>query len=194
MPLHNFPQLLLASKSPRRKELLKQLGLDFQVVLQDVKEDFPEEMQKQEVSTFLAKKKATAIRSELSDDNTVIVASDTIVLMGDVIYHKPKDKADAIRILSELSGKAHKVITGVCLMSKEKCVTFSDTATVFLAPLTMKEIHFYIDNYAPYDKAGAYAIQEWIGLAKVEKIEGTYNTIVGLPTQKLYQKLVDEFC
>lgn len=194
MSLHNFPPLLLASKSPRRKALLEQLGLSFQIVLQDIEEDFPATLSKREVPAFLAQKKATAIRSQLPDKQTVIVASDTIVLMNDTIYHKPTDKADAIRILSELSGKAHEVITGVCLMSQTKHITFADTAKVFLAPLTHEEINFYIDTYAPYDKAGAYAIQEWIGLAKVEKIEGTYNTIVGLPTQKLYQKLVEEFC
>jgi septum formation protein len=189
-----FPSLILASKSPRRKDLLNQLGFTFEIVLQDVEENFPDELDKKEVPSFLAKKKATAIQDHLKDNQTVIVASDTIVLMDDTIYHKPTDAADAFRILSELSGKSHEVITGVCLMSKEKCITFSDTATVFLAALTPEEIHFYIDNYQPFDKAGAYAIQEWIGLAKVQKIEGTYNTIVGLPTQKLYQTLVDEFC
>jgi len=189
-----FPPLILASKSPRRKDLLNQLGFTFEIVLQDVEETFPDELDKKEVPSFLAKKKATAIQDHLKDNQTVIVASDTIVLMDDTIYHKPTDAADAFRILSELSGKSHEVITGVCLMSKEKCITFSDTATVFLSALTPEEIHFYIDNYQPFDKAGAYAIQEWIGLAKVQKIEGTYNTIVGLPTQKLYQTLVDEFC
>jgi septum formation protein len=189
-----FPSLILASKSPRRKDLLNQLGFTFEIVLQDVEENFPDELDKKEVPSFLAKKKATAIQDHLKDNQTVIVASDTIVLMDDTIYHKPTDAADAFRILSELSGKSHEVITGVCLMSKEKCITFSDTATVFLSALTPEEIHFYIDNYQPFDKAGAYAIQEWIGLAKVQKIEGTYNTIVGLPTQKLYQTLVDEFC
>ena len=189
-----FPSLILASKSPRRKDLLNQLGFTFEIVLQDVEENFPDELDKKEVPSFLAKKKATAIQDHLKDNQTVIVASDTIVLMDDMIYHKPTDAADAFRILSELSGKSHEVITGVCLMSKEKCITFSDTATVFLSALTPEEIHFYIDNYQPFDKAGAYAIQEWIGLAKVQKIEGTYNTIVGLPTQKLYQTLVDEFC
>jgi septum formation protein len=194
MQQQQFPPLILASKSPRRKDLLNQLGFTFEIVLQDVEENFPDELDKKEVPSFLAKKKATAIQDHLKDNQTVIVASDTIVLMDDTIYHKPTDATDAFRILSELSGKSHEVITGVCLMSKEKCITFSDTATVFLSALTPEEIHFYIDNYQPFDKAGAYAIQEWIGLAKVQKIEGTYNTIVGLPTQKLYQTLVDEFC
>lgn len=188
-----FPTLLLASKSPRRKDLLTQLGLKFEIVLQDVVEDYPNTLPKNEIPEYLAIKKATAVQQHLQE-HQVIVASDTIVLMNGIVYGKPKDADEAYKILSELSGKSHQVITGVCLMDNYKCVTFADTATVHLAALTTAEIKFYVDNYQPFDKAGAYAIQEWIGLAKVEKIEGTYNTIVGLPTQKLYKTLVEEFC
>ncbi|BDS10208.1 Maf family nucleotide pyrophosphatase [Aureispira anguillae] len=182
------PHLLLASKSPRRKQLLNELGFDFDVVLQDVVEDFPEDLPKAQVPEFLAQKKAQAVRGHL-EKGKVILASDTIVLMGDTIYHKPKDYEDAVRILSELSGKVHQVITGVCLLSLEKEVVFSDVAKVHFAPISLEEIDFYVKKFQPYDKAGAYAIQEWIGLAKIQKIEGAYNSIVGLPTQKVYDAL-----
>ncbi len=188
----DYPLILLASKSPRRKELLTQLGFDFEIVLQEVEEVFPDDLPKKNVPEYLAKLKANGIKSHLRK-NTVILASDTVVLLDNCIYHKPKDYDDAVRILTELSGKSHEVITGVCLMSQDKCITFSDTAKVFFAPLSKEEIDFYIQKYQPFDKAGAYAIQEWIGLAKIEKIEGTYNTIVGLPTQKVYEAIRTEF-
>ncbi|WMX13011.1 MULTISPECIES: Maf family nucleotide pyrophosphatase [unclassified Aureispira] len=183
------PSILLASKSPRRKQLLTELGFEFEVVLQDIVEDFPEELQKKEVPAFLAQQKANAVRTHLTNGK-VILASDTIVLLEDTIYHKPKDYEDAVRILTALSGKVHQVITGVCLLSLDKEVVFSDVANVHFAPLSRKEIDYYIHNYQPYDKAGAYAIQEWIGLAKIIKIDGAYNSIVGLPTQKVYEALM----
>lgn len=183
------PSILLASKSPRRKQLLTELGFEFEIVLQDVEENFPDDLPKRKVPAFLAQKKAAAVRSHLSA-NKVILASDTIVLMDDVIYHKPKDYEDAVRILSALSGRVHQVITGVCLLSLNKEVVFSDVANVHFAALSPSEIDYYISNYQPYDKAGAYAIQEWIGLAKIEKIDGAYNSIVGLPTQKVYEALM----
>lgn len=182
------PQLLLASKSPRRKKLLSELGFDFEVVLQDIEESFPSDLPKTEVPAFLAQKKAKAVRDHLQEGK-VILASDTIVLMNDTIYHKPKDYNDAVRILSDLSGKVHQVITGVCLLSLHKEVVFSDVAHVHFAPISKQEINYYLKTYQPYDKAGAYAIQEWIGLAKIKKIEGAYNSIVGLPTQKVYEAL-----
>jgi septum formation protein len=121
--------------------------------------------------------------------DTIILASDTIVLQDDTIFHKPKNYEDALRILRALSGRQHRVITGVCLLGVDKQISFSDTAYVHFAPISEEEMNYYITTYQPYDKAGAYAIQEWIGLAKVIKIEGTYNTIVGLPTQKVYEAL-----
>lgn len=180
--------ILLASKSPRRKQLLGELGFSFEVVLQDVEESFPDSLDKREVAAFLAQKKAAGVREHLRAD-TVILASDTIVVLNDTIYHKPVDYNDAVRILSELSGTTHEVITGVCLLSQDKEVVFSDISKVEFAPLSSAEIDFYINKYQPYDKAGAYAIQEWIGLAKIIKIEGSYNNIVGLPTQKVYEQL-----
>lgn len=182
------PLILLASKSPRRKQLLKELGFDFDVVLQNVEESFPNNLPKKDVPAFLAQKKARAVQQHLTEGK-VILASDTIVLMNETIYHKPKDYNDAVRILSELSGKTHQVITGVCLLGTTKEVTFSDVAHVHFATLSASEIDYYVRNFKPYDKAGAYAIQEWIGLAKIQKIEGSYNNIVGLPTQKVYEAL-----
>lgn len=184
------PSILLASKSPRRKQLLTELGFEFEVVLQDVEENFPDDLPKKEVPGFLAQKKAAAVKAHLSKGK-VILASDTIVLLDDVIYHKPKDYEDAVRILTALSGKVHQVITGVCLLSLDKEVVFADVANVHFAKLSPSEIEYYISNYKPYDKAGAYAIQEWIGLAKIIKIDGAYNSIVGLPTQKVYDALIE---
>lgn len=183
------PSILLASKSPRRKQLLAELGFKFEVVTQNVEENFPDSLPKAEVPAFLAQKKAVAVRPHL-EAGKIILASDTIVLMNDTIYHKPKNYEDATRILRELSGNVHQVITGVCLLSLEKEVVFSDIANVHFSPLSEEEIDYYISNYQPYDKAGAYAIQEWMGLAKIQKIEGSYNTIVGLPTQKVYEALM----
>jgi septum formation protein len=187
--MNTKPSILLASKSPRRRQLLSELGFEYEVVEQDVEESFPDDLPKLDVPAFLANKKAESVRQQLQKGK-VILASDTIVVMNDTIYHKPKDYKDAVRILSELSGNVHQVITGVCLLGEEKKVIFSDISNVYLAPLSPTEIDYYITTFEPYDKAGAYAIQEWIGLAKITKIEGSYNNIVGLPTQKVYQELM----
>ena len=183
------PSILLASKSPRRKQLLSALGFEYEIVTQDVEESFPDDLPKPEVPAYLARKKAQSVQQYLQKGK-VILASDTIVLMDDTIYHKPKDYEDAVRILSELSGKVHQVITGVCLLGEDKEVTFSDVANGHFSPLSAADIDYYINTFQPYDKAGAYAIQEWIGLAKIVKIEGSYNSIVGLPTQKVYEELM----
>lgn len=183
-----LPPVLLASKSPRRSQLLKALGCSFQIVEQDIEETFPDNLPKSEVPVYLAEQKAAAVRDQLQP-GTVILAADTIVLQDDTIFHKPKDYEDALRILRALSGRQHQVITGVCLLGANKTISFSDTAYVHFSPLSEEEMDYYIKTFQPYDKAGAYAIQEWIGLAKITKIEGTYNTIVGLPTQKVYEAL-----
>lgn len=186
---HPKPSILLASKSPRRKQLLEELGFQFEVITQDVEEIFPNDLPKAKVPEYLAQQKAEAIRQHLQKGK-IILASDTIVLMNDTIYHKPKDYNDALRILRDLSGKVHQVITGVCLLSETKEVCFSEISHVHFANLSIEEIDYYITNFKPYDKAGAYAIQEWIGLAKIYKIEGSYNNIVGLPTQRVYEELM----
>lgn len=184
-----FPPVLLASKSPRRQALLQQLGIPFELRHQEVDESFPADLPVEEVAEFLARKKAEGIQHFLENDEQVLLTADTTVCQGQHIFNKPRDATHAKAILRRLSGKKHKVVTGVCLWGKQKQLSFSDTAEVFFQPITEKEMDFYIEKYQPYDKAGAYAIQEWIGLAKIAKIEGSYNTIVGLPTQAVYEAL-----
>lgn len=184
------PFILLASKSPRRKQLLQELGFRFEVVHQDIEESFPPSLAKEQVPEYLAKRKAEAV-SFLLKDQQLILAADTIVLKQQRIFHKPKDAQDACTILRELSGSVHQVITGVCLLDQQRSHSFSCISKVYFAPISTAEIDFYVEKYQPYDKAGAYAIQEWIGIAKIEKIEGSYSNIVGLPTQKVYKAITN---
>lgn len=181
-------KIILASKSPRRKQLLKQAGFDFEVKSKPVVETYPADLPVEDIATFLARKKANASKSLIKDDH-ILLAADSIVILGNSIYGKPDDREDAIKILQQLSGKIHKVITGVCLMSAEKSTSFSCISKVYMDELTQEEIIYYVDNYEPYDKAGAYAIQEWIGLCKISRIEGTYSNIMGLPVEALYKEL-----
>jgi len=185
-------QLILASKSPRRKELLERAGIPFTIRTMDVEEVYPDDLPTAEVAEYLAVLKASAARSTLKD-NEIILGADSIVILKDTIYGKPKDVADAKRILGELSGQIHEVITGVCLLSKEKQVSFSAISKVWMGKLSEAEIDYYIKTYAPFDKAGAYAIQEWIGLCKIQKIEGTYDNIMGLPVAGVYHHLEKEW-
>ena len=189
MLLEQNYQLILASKSPRRSHLLRQAGLPFRVQTQDVEENYPAEMPVDEVPVFLAQKKARAARVHLQKDNEIILAADSVVILDDTIYGKPTDEADAQRILRELSGREHRVITGVCLISQQQEVAFGDTTKVKFANLSEQEIEFYIHKYQPFDKAGSYAIQEWIGLCKIEKIEGTYANVMGLPVERVWKAL-----
>ena len=186
-------QILLASKSPRRKQLLEQLGYTITIVHQDIEESFPADLPVHEVPMFLAEQKARGVINALENKDQVILASDTIVTMNNEIFHKPVDFADGVRILSTLQGKTHEVVTGVCLLSQDKCITFKDIAEVTFMPMTEAEIKFYLETYKPYDKAGAYAIQEWIGLAKIKKMNGSYATVMGLPTHVVYEKLQAHF-
>ena len=181
-------RLILASRSPRRKQLLEQAGFDFIIKASDVEESYPEDLPKEEVAPYLAQKKARASKTFIVNDE-IILAADSVVLLNDQIYEKPKDYEDAVHILSALSGNLHRVITGVCLLSNEKEVVFAGVSEVQFMPLTTEEITFYIDQYQPYDKAGAYAIQEWIGLCKIAQIKGTYANIMGLPVDLVYQEL-----
>ena len=180
--------IILASKSPRRSQLLTEAGFTFKVKTKEVKEDYPSHLSPKEVPLYLAEKKAFACQDFLKKKH-ILIAADTIVAKGKNIYEKPKDKADAVRILKKLSGKWHKVITGVCLLSKKKKVSFIGISKVKLEPLSAEEIDYYIEMFQPYDKAGAYAIQEWIGLCKISKIEGTYSNIMGLPFDLVYKHL-----
>ena len=189
MLLERNYELILASKSPRRSQLLSQAGLPFRVQTQDVEEDYPDDMPVDHVPVFLAQKKARAARTHLQQENEIILAADSVVILDDIIYGKPTDAADAHRILRELSGREHRVITGVCLIYHDQEIAFGDTTKVKFAELSDEEIQYYIANYEPFDKAGSYAIQEWIGLCKIEKIEGTYANVMGLPVERVWKAL-----
>jgi len=184
----NTHQLVLASKSPRRKELLERSKIPFTIRTLDVEEVYPDTLPKNEVAEYLAVLKAEAALPKLAD-NEIVLGADSIVILEDTIYGKPTDAEDARRILRQLSGKTHEVITGVCLLSKNKKVSFSGVSKVWMEELTAEEIAYYVETFKPFDKAGAYAIQEWIGLCKISKIEGTYSNIMGLPTEMVYRAL-----
>ena len=181
-------KIILASKSPRRSQLLKAAGFQFEVKALEVDESFSDDLKKEEVAEHLAIRKAEAAKSFLKGED-IILAADSIVLLNGIIYGKPKDRSDAQNILRALSGQKHQVITGVCLLSKDKQVSFSGVSDVYMRSLSAAEIDYYIDHFQPYDKAGAYAIQEWIGLCKIERIEGTYSNIMGLPVELVYRHL-----
>ena len=181
--------LLLASNSPRRKELLASMGLQFDVLVKDVEEEFPEHLQREEIAVYLASHKADQYDAELQ--NQLLITADTIVCLGNKVLNKPTDQAEAFTMLRSLSGTSHEVITGVCLFSSDNKTVFHDTTKVYFKELTDEEINYYITNYKPFDKAGAYGIQEWIGMIGIERIEGSYFNVVGLPVQKLYQQLVE---
>ncbi len=179
--------LLLASNSPRRKELLASLGLAFEVKVKEVHEDFPEHLQREEVAEYLAAHKAEAYRDDLQQE--AIITADTIVCLGERVLNKPANYEAAYEMLTALSGKTHEVITGVCILMQEQKTVFHDATKVHFKHLSEAEIDYYITHYKPYDKAGAYGIQEWIGMVGIEKIEGSYFNVMGLPVQKLYTHL-----
>ncbi len=182
-------KILLASKSPRRQELLKGLGVDFEVkTLNDVSEEFPADLPQNEVAKFVAKEKADAYIPYLQEGELIITA-DTIVLSDNKVLGKPKDREEAVEMIKQLSGNLHQVITGVCILTKSNQLIFDATTDVKFAILTDEEIDYYVDTYAPFDKAGAYGVQEWIGYIGVEYIKGSYFNVMGLPVQRLYREL-----
>lgn len=184
-------KLVLASKSPRRQHLISQLGVDYEVrVNGEDDESYPEHLNPFDIPIFLAKKKAEPIRSTLAV-NEILITSDTIVLCDNRVLGKPMDRDDAVSILKMLSNKKHVVITGVHLIYNGKEHTFSASTDVYFRKLTDEEIYYYVDNFKPYDKAGAYGVQEWIGYVAVERIDGSYFNVMGLPIQKLYMELLD---
>lgn len=183
-------QIILASQSPRRTELLKQLGLDFSLDSKSVEEVYPEGLNNVEIAIYLSQLKAAPYQMEVKETNKLVITSDTIVCVDNDVLGKPTDRNDAIAMLQKLSGRAHEVITGVTLMSARKSKSFSASTKVFFKDLPYNEIEFYVDEFKPYDKAGAYGIQEWIGMTGIEKIEGSYFNVVGLPVQKLYTELM----
>ena len=181
--------IVLASKSPRRQELLKGIGVDFTILTKEVDESYSSRLPLIDVAPFLSLKKAKAFEdAELPEDYLVITA-DTVVIVENEILGKPKDRDDAVRMLNLLSGKAHKVVTGVTVHTKDKTKTFSVTSKVEFEQLEPQEIDYYVDELKPYDKAGAYGVQEWIGYIGVCNVEGSYYNVMGLPTQKLYKVL-----
>lgn len=187
--MHSY-KYILASNSPRRKELLENLDLEIEVkVLESVDESYPADLPKAEIPLYVAKKKAEAHKTLISDDKTILITADTIVLLEGKVYGKPKSEDDAKQMLKELSGHTHQVITGVCLISQKKEKYFSVTSDVTFSVLTEEEIEYYVSKYKPLDKAGAYGIQEWIGHVAVQNIRGSYFNIVGLPVQRLYAEL-----
>lgn len=181
--------IILASNSPRRKELLSGLDLQYTVkVLQDVDESYPNTLPDEEIATYIAKKKANAYSSFI-ETNTLLITADTIVIQDGRVYGKPVDLEDAKEMLRQLSGKTHRVITGVCITTQNKQHSFSVASEVRFSELQDNEIEYYVNKYHPLDKAGAYGIQEWIGYVAVEHISGSYFNIMGLPVQRLYQEL-----
>ncbi len=186
--MFNHRPLVLASKSPRRSQLLSEAGFEFSVRTFEVEEDFPPEMPVDEVAVFLARKKAQAALDSL-DEREVLLAADSVVILDGVIFGKPADYADAVRTLRSLSGRTHRVITGVCLLSRDKEKSFASVSEVTFAELSDAEIDFYLGRFEPYDKAGSYGVQDWIGLCKVVRIEGTYANVMGLPVDQVYAAL-----
>lgn len=182
-------EIILASNSPRRKELLEGLDLDFCVrTLPGVSEDYPADLPVAEIPLYIAREKAEANKSQMHEGELVITA-DTVVVLGKEVLGKPADRQDACRMLRELSGKTHQVITGVCLMTREKQRCFSVTTDVTFRDLTEEEIDYYVSTYQPLDKAGAYGIQEWIGYVGVTQLNGSYFNVMGLPVQRIYNEL-----
>ena len=181
-------KLILASASPRRQQLMKDAGFTFEVRLKNVEEKYPQELHWENVPEYLSKVKASAFREELKADE-VLITADTVVCIHDRILGKPADRKEAISMLRELSGNRHLVVTGVSVTTRTEQLSFSSRTDVFFKHLSNEEIAFYVDTYKPFDKAGAYGIQEWIGYIGIERIEGSFYNVMGLPIQKLYETL-----
>lgn len=182
-------KMVLASNSPRRKELLSGLDVDFEVrVLAGIDESYPASLPTMQIAEYISKKKAAAYRETMAVDELVITA-DTVVILGDEVMGKPKDDAEACRMLRELSGQTHQVITGVTLTTMERQISFSVKTDVTFKELTNEEIHYYVEKYHPMDKAGAYGIQEWIGHIGVTGLSGSFYNVMGLPIQRIYEAL-----
>ncbi|MFD0941831.1 Maf family protein [Pedobacter boryungensis] len=178
--------IILASKSPRRQELMRLIGLEFTIELKEVDESYPEGLTPAQVAVHISEQKAKAFGNA---EHKIVITADTIVALDGEILGKPTDKAHAQEMLRKLSGRTHEVYTGVTLIKDHKLVSFYDLTQVHCKEVSDEEIDFYIDNYQPYDKAGAYGVQDWWGLVVVKRIEGSYTNVMGLPTEKLYQAL-----
>ena len=181
-------KVILASKSPRRQQLLQLMDINFRVVLKEVDESYPEDLTPEQIAVYIAEQKCQAFDEDVKQE--MVITADTIVTIEGQILGKPRDKQHAVTMLQTLSGKTHQVVTGVCIWYKNQHVSFYDVSDVTFRALSTAEINYYVDTYLPLDKAGAYGIQEWIGLTGIVKIDGSYTNVVGLPTEKLYQYLV----
>ena len=186
----NKINIILASGSPRRQQFFKEMDLHYTIRLKEIEEIYPEHLQAEEITNFLAELKASAFENEL-EENDVLVTSDTIVWLNGKALGKPKDYDDAFQMLQQLANQTHEVITSVCLKSIDKTEVFHCVTKVTFANLSDEAIRYYLDNYQPFDKAGSYGIQDWIGLIGISKIEGSYTNVVGLPTEMLFQKLMN---
>lgn len=183
-------QIILASQSPRRQHLLQELQVPFEVAVRDGDENFPEDMGVMDVPAYLAQQKSD-VYADLITENTLLITADTVVILDNNIINKPAHETEAHELLNRLSGQTHLVVTGVCLRTTHKRRVFSSLTKVKFRQLLESEITYYIDRYKPYDKAGAYGIQEWIGYVGVEKIEGSFYNVMGLPTQQLYVEMLN---
>lgn len=181
-------KIILASQSPRRKQLLEWADLEFNVIVSDADETIPEGKTFEGIAMHIAEQKALAVQPH-ANNNEVIIAADTIVICNNKVIGKPINKADAVDILSKLSGNVHEVITGVCMLQGNNKKLFSDTTKVVFHKLTNEQIEYYVDKYKPYDKAGAYAIQEWIGVVGIKEIQGDFYNVMGLPVSKVVAAL-----
>jgi septum formation protein len=180
--------IILASGSPRRQQFLRDLQLDFSIQLKEVEEIYPNELQGKEITNYLAKLKASAFSN--LDDKDVLITSDTIVWFKNKALGKPKNRKEAIAMLKKMSNKKHYVYSSICLTSSKKQIVFSDTTTVYFKQLSDEEIDYYVDTFQPYDKAGSYGIQEWIGLIGVKKIKGSFFNVMGFPVHKFYKEIL----
>ena len=182
--------LILASSSPRRQYLLKELGLDFEISTTNVKEEYPAGLSPQEIAIYLAELKAASFDTERMNQKAILIAADTIVVLGQEILGKPANHDQAVIMLKKLSGNKHDVITAVCLKSRKKKKTFHVQSSAYFKDLSLEEIEYYIRNFQPFDKAGGYGVQEWIGYIGINKIEGSFFNIMGLPVKELYEELL----
>ncbi|HMK03958.1 MAG TPA: Maf family nucleotide pyrophosphatase [Ferruginibacter sp.] len=181
-------KIILASQSPRRKQLLEWAEIPFDVLVKETDESYPQNLSIAEIAIHIAKNKALAVKDSLAPGATIL-AADTMVVCDNRIINKPKDRVDAIEILTSLSGRLHQVITGVVIMKAEKETVFTETTEVEFHELSLAQIEFYVDNYKPYDKAGAYAIQEWIGVVGIKSVNGDFYNVMGLPVSRVVKAL-----
>jgi septum formation protein len=182
-------EIILGSGSPRRAQLLTEIGVPFKVIVKNVDETPPEQFRREDTAMFLARKKALAFKPDLGE-NMLVITADTIVAMDEFILGKPADAAEATRMLQLLSGRKHQVITGVCILSLQKSESFFVKTEVSFKTLRPEEISYYVETYQPFDKAGAYGIQEWIGMTGIDYIQGSYFNVMGLPLKELYEQLL----